>query len=99
GPVLLVPARDRAVELALGDAAGPLDAGAPRQRLDATQRQALLEGGVGAGAARERPAGPDPGRVGRERGEEPVDVVGAAERRAARVRVAGWDQPVAGRGD
>ena len=50
-------------------------------------------------AAGERTAGPDARRVERERAEQPVDVVGDAERRAARMLVERRDQPVGRGGD
>src|SRR5688572_5111231 len=62
-PVLLLPARDRPVELALGHAAGAFDPGPPGQLLERRERQELPEGRLAARPAREWPAGPDPGRV------------------------------------
>ena len=52
---------------------------------------------LAADAAAERPAREDQRRIERERAEQVVDVVGDAERGAARVRVERRDEPV-GRG-
>ena len=95
--VLGLPARHRAVELALGDALRAFDAGAPGQLLEPAERRELGEPGLAAEPAGERSAGVDPGRVDEERAEQPVDVVGHAELGGARVPVDRRDQPLAGR--
>ena len=61
------------------------------------QRHELGERRVAAEAAAERAAREDQRRIEGERAEEVVDVVGDAERGAARVRVERRDQPI-GRG-
>src|SRR4051794_40405811 len=93
--VLLLPADDRAVELALRDALGTLDAGPPRERFDTRRREELLELRVAAGAPGERAAGPDARRIERERAQHRVDVGGRAERRRAGMVVQRRDEPIA----
>ena len=63
----------------------------------AGERQELVERRVAAGASAERTAREDQRRIERERAEQPVDVVGDAERGAARMRVERRDEHV-GRG-
>jgi hypothetical protein len=71
----LLPAADRTVPFARRVTARPFDAGAPRELLDARQREEVVEGGVAAEASGVRTAGPDAWRLERERGQRPVDVL------------------------
>ena len=99
GAIPLLPTGHRAVELALRDPAGALDARAPRELLEPPERQELREPGVAPEAARERPPGPDAGRIDEERAEQAVDVVRDAERGRTRVAVVRRHQPGARRLD
>src|SRR6266508_151097 len=91
--VLLLKADDRAVPLSSRTAERPLDAGPPRQLVDAGQRRPPFEAGFPAVPSRERPARPDPWRIEAERPEQRVDIAGDARGRRAR------DETVDGRGD
>ena len=75
-PVALLEPHHRAVELALGLALGTLEPHAPGQLIEAGQPVEVGEPGVTAHAPRERPPGPDPGRIEGEGAQEGVDVVG-----------------------
>src|SRR5215210_5011322 len=94
--VLLLPARHRPVELALGDSLRALDARSPGQSLEAGQAQEPAERRLAAVAARERPARPDAGWIDGERAEQPVDVVGDAERGRAGMPGDRGHEPLAG---
>src|SRR5262245_11871962 len=93
----LLPAANRAVELALGDPARALDPGAPRELLVSREREEVRERCVAAGPSAERAPGVDQRGIERERTEQAIDVVGDTQRGAARVGVERWNQSV-GRG-
>ena len=96
--VLGLPTDDGAHAFALGNALRSFDPRPPRERFEGGERRELAEGSGATRPSRVRAAGPDAGRIDRERGEQPVDVVDDAEGRGAGVTVgSGWHQPI-GRG-
>ncbi len=80
-PVALLPALDRSVELALGDAPRAFDARPPGQFVQWSEPVEVGEGGFPAVTARRGAARPDAGRVDEKRAEQPVDVVGNPDAR------------------
>ena len=97
--VLLLPARHRSVQLALGETLRSLDAGAPGELLERRGTQELPERRLTAVPSRERAARPDAGRIDGEGPEQPVDVVGDAEGGGARVPLRRRNEPLARRLD
>src|SRR5207248_6341354 len=77
------------VELALGPTARALDARPPGQLVERGQGKEAGEAVVAAVPPRERPAGPDAGRVGGEGAEQAIDVVDHSRFGGARVLVGG----------